>query len=387
MPYAASHSTAENAGRAVQEICEGVAGRLQGTTPDLSFLFVQHDQADQFEKIAAQVHESTRSRHLLACTAESIVANELEIESGPAVSLWSAVLPGARIESFHVEFENTPDGPICAGLPDLSTDGTESGAVLALGDPFSCDVDVLIARLADDLPGTPLIGGMASGGMAPGENLLSWNGAVVSGGGIGAIVRGGPRIESVVSQGCRPIGSTMVITRADRNIIFELGGKPALAQLEATYAALPERDRELIRQGLHLGIVMDEHKPAFSRGDFLIANVLGADRDVGAVAIGKLIRAGQTVQFHVRDAETADEDLRYLLSGRVQPAVGDRGALLFTCNGRGSRLFPEPNHDAGVLRELCGAIPVAGFFAQGELGPVGGRNYIHGFTASVALFG
>jgi small ligand-binding sensory domain FIST len=194
-------------------------------------------------------------------------------------------------------------------------------------------------------------------------------------------------VQSIVSQGCRPIGSTFVVTKAEQNVLFELGGKPALARLEETYAGLSERDRQLIRQGLHLGFVMDEYKSSFSRGDFLIANVLGADRDTGAMAIGHLIRTGQTVQFHVRDAQTADEDLRHLLAeDRPAGLSPPGGALLFTCNGRGTRLFSEPNHDSGLLRELCGPIPTAGFFAQGELGPVGGRNYIHGFTASIALF-
>jgi small ligand-binding sensory domain FIST len=261
------------------------------------------------------------------------------------------------------------------------------GRVLVLADPFSCSVETLISRLDDDFPGLPLLGGMASGGAGPGENRLGWNGQEVAGGGVGVVIRGGPRVRSVVSQGCRPIGTTFVVTKSDRNVVFELGGKTALARLEETYAGLSEEDRRLIRHGLHMGIAMDEYKPAFARGDFLIANVLGADRDTGAMAIGNLIRTGQTVQFHVRDAESADEDLRHLLSaGLPADRPSPQAALLFSCNGRGTRIFPEPNHDAGVIRELCGTIPVAGFFAQGELGPVGGRNYIHGFTASIALF-
>jgi small ligand-binding sensory domain FIST len=237
------------------------------------------------------------------------------------------------------------------------------------------------------LPGVPLIGGMAGGGAGPEENRLLLNDRGLVSGGVGAILRGGPKVHSIVSQGCRPIGSTFVVTKVENNVILELGGKPALSRLEQTYAGLSEEDRHLIRKGLHVGIAMSEFKQTFSRGDFLISNVLGADRESGAVAIGNFVRMGQTVQFHIRDADTADEDLRQLLAAQSPLMAGRRkGALLFSCNGRGTQLFPKPDHDTGVIQELCGPLPLAGVFAQGELGPVGNRNYIHGFTASIALF-
>jgi small ligand-binding sensory domain FIST len=228
---------------------------------------------------------------------------------------------------------------------------------------------------------------MASGGAGPGENRLLLNGQGLLSGGVGAILRGGPQVHSIVSQGCRPIGSTFIVTKVENNVILELGGKPALSRLEQTYAGLSEEDRHLIRKGLHVGIAMNEFKQTFSRGDFLISNVLGADRESGAVAIGNFVRTGQTVQFHIRDADTADEDLKQLLAAHSTNVAGKpRGALLFSCNGRGTQLFPKPDHDTGVIQQVCGPLPLAGFFAQGELGPVGDRNYIHGFTASIALF-
>lgn len=387
MPFAAACSQSEDCHQALDEVCREAAAQLPGGTPDLSLLFVSRDHLAAFESLIPAFVKATGTRHLLACTADSLVAGDLEIEAGPAISLWCGILPGAELESFHVQFERTPDGPICSGLPDPPASVDDIRAVLLLADPFSCAVDTLIARLEDDLPGIPLIGGMAAGGAGPGENRLGWNDGQVTSGGVGVIIRGGPRIQSVVSQGCRPIGSTFVITKAEQNVVFELGGKTALSRLEETYAGLSERDRKLIRHGLHLGIAMDEYKPAFARGDFLIANVLGADRDSGAMAIGHLIRPGQTVQFHVRDSQTADEDLRHMIALSLTPGTPPpASALLFTCNGRGTHLFSQPNHDAGLLAELCGPLPTAGFFAQGELGPVGGRNYIHGFTASIALF-
>jgi small ligand-binding sensory domain FIST len=176
------------------------------------------------------------------------------------------------------------------------------------------------------------------------------------------------------------------VTRSNRNIVNELGGRPALEQLNTLYRDSGPAEQQLIQKGLHLGLAMSEYRESFGRGDFLIGNIVGADRETGAVALGNLVRTGQTVQFHVRDASTADEDLRTLLSGSLESGPAS-GGLLFSCNGRGTRMFPKPHHDATAIRDLAGEIPLAGFFAQGELGPIDGQNYIHGFTASVALFG
>jgi small ligand-binding sensory domain FIST len=386
MPYAASFSSNADPREATKEICRDCLGQLTQAKPDLVLVFISPTHTASFSTVIESVREQTQCRHLLACTGETIVGGAREIETGPAISLWCAVLPGARIETFHITYEQTPDGPICEGLPEPRGDA-DLRAILMLADPFTCAANHLIDRLDDDFPGVPLLGGMASGGTGPATNRLAVDGTVHESGGVGAIIAGGPLVRSVVSQGCRPIGGSFVVTAADRNVMLGLGGMPALARLEETYASLSEEDRKLIRHGLHVGVAMDERKEAFGRGDFLIANVLGADRGTGAVAIGAMIRTGQTVQFHVRDAETADEDLRELLSLLPSPAAaGTRGALLFSCNGRGTRMFPAPDHDAAAIQKLCGPLPLAGFFAQGELGPVAGRNYIHGFTASVALF-
>ncbi|MBS0266780.1 MAG: FIST C-terminal domain-containing protein [Planctomycetes bacterium] len=387
MPYAAHCSQTENTSRAIAEVAGSVAAQLGGTEPDLSFLFATRDHIANCQTLAQQAAAITGSKVLLGCTGESIATGGVEIESGSALSMWSAVLPGAELEPFHVTFEQTPDGPICSGFPESTGDSAAARAVFLLADPFSCAIDALLDRFADEWPGFPVMGGMASGASAPSENRLFYQNSDLEQGAVGVIIRKGPQIQSVVSQGCRPIGLTFIVTKVQDNVVLELGGKTALSRLEQTYAGLSEDDRHLIRKGLHLGVVMDEHKPVFTRGDFLISNVLGADRESGAIAIGNYVRVGQTVQFHVRDSETADEDLRHLLTVcRDKKSQRPGGALLFSCNGRGTRLFSQPNHDAGVIQELCGPLPLAGFFAQGELGPVGGRNYIHGFTASVALF-
>lgn len=388
MKCSASHSRDADLATAIDHVCCQVKKELGESPPDLSFLFVSHEHAGGFESLAGQVQERLGSRVLLGCTGETIVGGHEEIESGPALSLWSAVLPETEVEAFRLEFSRTSDGVICDGFPPSLSEGMlDVRAVIALGDPFSTVPDSIIERLADDLPGTPLIGGMASGGDGPGENRLFFDSEVVHEGAVGVFLRGGPLIRSVVSQGCRPIGHPFVVTAAEENIVIQLGGRPAMQQLRDMVADLNDRDQQLLQRGPHLGIVMNEFQESFARGDFLISNVIGVRPDDDALAIGNLVRVGQTVQFHVRDAQTAHEDLEQLLAtDRESHGSPPRAGLLFSCNGRGTRLFPEPNHDAGVIQQSCGPIPLAGFFAQGELGPVGQSNHIHGFTASVALF-
>jgi small ligand-binding sensory domain FIST len=231
------------------------------------------------------------------------------------------------------------------------------------------------------------MGGLASGGLRLRQSRLFLDGRVLPGGAVGAHL---PRAEvhPLVAQGCRPVGDPYTVTRAEANMIFELGGRPPLARLQELAAALPARDRELLARGVQVGLVMDEYRAEPRQGDFLIRGIAGAEPDSGAIAVGDGVEVGQTVQFHVRDADSADEDLRRTLERESTALAGRQaaGALLFTCNGRGSRLFAEPDHDAALLAKMRGEIPVAGFFCAGELGPVGGQNFLHAFTASIALF-
>jgi small ligand-binding sensory domain FIST len=225
----------------------------------------------------------------------------------------------------------------------------------------------------------PVIGGLASVGMSPGLNRLALDDEVFSDGGVGVLLDG---VETVVSQGCRPVGNPMIVTSADGNLVVELAGRSAIERLEQLLGEITAEERALLTGGgIHLGIVADEHQPAFARGDFLVRNVVGADRERGALAVGATPEVGTTVQFHLRDAASADEDLRELLAGRDAA-----GALLFTCNGRGRRLFGVPDHDARLVADLTPGRAVAGMFCAGEIGPIGGRSFLHSFTASVLLF-
>jgi small ligand-binding sensory domain FIST len=387
MPFAASLSRATNTSDAIRSVMEEVRGALRGAEPDISFLFVNHAHQDAFSQLASRICEATGTKMLIGCTGETIVGGDQEIESGPALSLWSAILPGARVEPFAANFERTVDGIVTSGLPSFSNEEPDLRAVFLLADNFSSAPHTVLDHVDAEAPGVPVLGGMASGGHRAGENRLFYNSHEVRHGAIGLIIRGGPPIRSVVSQGCRPVGTHYVVTRAEGNVVHALGGLPPVQRIQELYDHLSERDAGLVRMGLHLGLAMSEYQDRFERGDFLISNLIGADAETGSIAIGAPVRVGQTVRFHVRDAETADEDLRGLLDAdRAAQLTRPQAGLLFSCNGRGTRLFSQPNHDAAAVQKVAGPIPLTGFFAQGELGPISGRNFLHGFTASIALF-
>jgi len=254
-------------------------------------------------------------------------------------------------------------------------------------DPFTFPAGDLLAHLNQHVPGAVVMGGMASGGLRSGESLLFLDDQVITSGAVGAHLPGAG-IHPLVAHGCRPIGDPYTVTEADGNLIIELGGRPPLARLQDLATALPVQEQELLARGVHLGIVIDEYRTEPGQGDFLVRGIAGADPESGAIAVGGELEVGQTVQFHVRDARSADEDLRRTLE-REAAVLGGRpaaGALLFTCTGRGTHMFAEPDHDTGLLAQALGQIPVAGFFCDGELGPVGGQNFLHTFTASIALF-
>jgi len=324
---------------------------------------------------------------LIGGTVEGVLAGSVERERGRAVVVWLARLPQAAIVPLALEYRQTPDGGSFVGWPsDVDKRWPDNATLLLLADPFSFPVDRLIAQIAEDHPGLPIVGGMLSGAAEPGRNVLVLNSHTYDSGAVGVLLGGGVRVRPIVSQGCRPIGRTFVITKAEENILIELGGKPALERLREVYGELEEGDRQLVRTSLHVGRVASEYQERFEQGDFLVRNVIGADPDSGVIAVGDTLRVGQTMQFHVRDAETAHADLTTLLAAYPSTQPAPIGGLVFTCNGRGSRLFSTPNHDAACLQEQFAGLPAAGFFAQGEIGPIGTQNCLHGFTASIALF-
>jgi small ligand-binding sensory domain FIST len=388
MSFAAALSTAPETSQAVEEAATRALRLLDGA-PQLALAFFSPHHNDAAEELARRLQEQLGKCCLLGCSGEAVVGNDQEIEGAPAFSLWLGRWPdGVTLTPFHLMLEDTPDGYSLLGWPDALTGADPAHAtLLVLADPFTFPTDAFLHQVNEDHRGVRVVGGLASGGRAPGQCQVILGGQVLNSGAAGVLLQGPARIRTIVSQGCRPIGHHLVVTRAHENIIEELGGQAPLARLQQLWKELSPRDRQLFQQGLHVGRVISEYQDRFEHGDFLVRNVIGVDQETGALAITDQVRIGQTVQFHVRDAETADEDLHALLrkdAGAHPNRPG--GALLFTCNGRGTRLFSQPHHDARAIRKEAGALPLAGFFAQGELGPIGGQNFIHGFTASVVLF-
>ncbi|MCI0681823.1 MAG: FIST C-terminal domain-containing protein [Gemmataceae bacterium] len=387
MPFLSLLSTGGDTDQALSDILGQVRDAWTGAV-DVALVFFTPQHLAAADKIAEAL-APLQARALLGCPGETVVGNEREIEQGPALCLWLGRWAHPIVATpFHLAIEQTSEGYSLLGWPDELVDATPAESlILAVADPFTFPTDDFLSQINDENPGLRVVGGMASGAREPGVHRLIIGNRVLVEGAAGVLLQGPIACRSVVSQGCRPIGKPLVITKARDNIIEELGGKPALAQIQQLWQELIPRDQQLVQQGLHVGRVINEYQETFQRGDFLVRNVIGLERGTGAVAITDRVRVGQTVQFHVRDAASADEDLRLLLrqgvnAGASKPA----GALLFSCNGRGTRLFEQPHHDAAAIQQEIGPLPLAGFFAQGELGPVGGQNFIHGFTASVALF-
>jgi small ligand-binding sensory domain FIST len=351
--------------------------------PSLAVLFASAHFLAVAEDLVAAITELAGPLPLIGCVGEAVAGGAREVESQPAVSLWLGAGLGP-VETFAMEYIRTPSGGAYGGY---RFPRETAGAHLLICDPFTFPADGLLAHLNEQVPGAVVMGGMASAALRPRQSRLFLDDRVLSSGAVGVHLPHA-EVHPLVAQGCRPIGDAYIITQAEGNVIRELGGRPPLVRLREMAAALPSRDQELLAQGLQLGLLIDEYRAEPGQGDFLIRGVVGADPDSGAIAVGDEIQVGQTVQFHVRDAESADEDLRRALERESAALDGRRpaGALLFTCNGRGSRLFTEPDHDTGLIAAVLGDIPVAGFFCAGELGPVGGQNFVHTFTASIALF-
>jgi len=344
--------------------------------PDLAMVFVTPVHAPVISEIVETVNATLRPASMLGCAAVSVVGGEREVERGPGISLWAGRT--GPVTPFHLTVAQSPDGLTFTGWPESIPD--DASALLLLPDPFTFPTDDLLRRMEEDRPGLPVVGGMASAARAPGGNRLVIDDRVVTAGAVGAFLGPAVEVTTVVSQGCRPVGSPFVVTRAEHNIVYELAGRSAVERLQEVAAGLSDEDRELLADLVQIGRVIDEKKLDFGPGDFLVRGVVGADPNSGALRVGDIVDVGSTAQFQVRDATTADQELRRMVDGRSADS-----ALVFTCNGRGTHLFPQPDHDAMVVSEGLAGAPVAGMFCAGELGPIGGHNFMHGFTASVVL--
>lgn len=382
--YAAALSVHPVAFEAAGAVAGELLEQLDGERPDLLVCFASRHHSGAFDDIARGLRAILEPDVLVGATAHSIAGGPREVEDEPGLSVWAADWGGGHGRGFALDVARQVDaqgnaGVVVGGWPrDLEAGST----LLLLADPFSLPVAELLAQCNENLPGVRVIGGLASAGMMPEGNRLALDDAIVRSGAVGVVLPPAVGVRTLVSQGCRPVGSPFTVTKAEGNVVFELGGQRAIARLEELVALADDQERALLAHGLHVGVVVDEHKTRFERGDFLVRAVLAADHRSGTITVGDEITVGQVLQFHVRDADAADDDLRALLS----PCPVPSGALLFTCTGRGRALFGARDHDTGVVEELFGPLPLAGAFCAGEIGPIAGRNFLHSFTASLALF-
>lgn len=384
MRFAVALSKAAETESAARVVAEDIRTQLHAAPIDLACAFFSAHHAAEADLLVHVLTETLRPSLLIGCSGEGVIAGAEELETVPAVTVWAAVLPDVNLHPLRSSFSPTYDQFQLSGWPRPEA---ETASFLMLADPFTVPVQDMLRVLEERYPGAKVVGGLAGGGQEAGMNRLILNDQVLDDGLVGVRLSGAVDIRPIISQGCRLIGERFVVTRAERNVIHELGGLSALERLQAVFASLPEEDRERAHRALHLGIVIDEHRNRFERGDFLIRNLLGADRTTGAISIGDVVREGQTVQFHLRDRQSAADDLNLLLAtDRARHRYPPLSGLLFSCCGRGQGLFGRPNHDAATTRERLGPIPIAGFFAQGEIGPIGNRSFLHGYTASLALF-
>ena len=369
-------------GSAVDAAMDARAG-LGGRPADLAVVFVAGAHVTAAEATLEGVHEALAPEAVVGCGAGGVLGGRREVEGGTAVAVWAAALGDGTAETFHAVAEQRGEGIAIHGFPHL--DGADAAILIA--DPYTFPTDAVLHDLAARAPGVPVVGGLASARAGAEGALLLHQDDVVGGGAVGVRLDG-VELLPCVSQGAAPVGPELTITAAEGNVISELAGRPALEKLREVILDLPVRERDLVTRGPLLGVVIDGGKPDYLQGDFLVRGFVGADADAGTIAVGAPVRAGQVVRLHARDADSADRDLREALGLRREALGGatPAGALVFTCNGRGRAMFGSSDHDAETIGDALGDVPAAGFFAAGEIGPVGGESFLHGFTATVGVF-
>jgi small ligand-binding sensory domain FIST len=356
---------------------------LEGGRADIACVFASGSHLAAPEATLEGVHEALAPAVLAGCGAGGVLGDGREVERGTAVAVWAAALGEGSAEAFHLDVVPGPDSIAIGGLPELD----EATCVVLLPDPYSFPTDLVLAELAQRAPGVPVLGGIASARTLDGNAALFLGDGLCDDGAVG-VAFSGVEVLPCVSQGAAPVGPELTVTAAEGHVIRELAGRPALETLRQTIEELAPADQVLVASGLLLGIVIDGGKPEYEQGDFLVRGVIGADPEAGTLTVGARVQEGTVVRLHARDAASADRDLRDALGLRREALGGSvpAGALVFSCNGRGEGMFGMRDHDALALDEELDGAPAAGFFAAGEIGPVGGDSFLHGFTATVAVF-
>jgi small ligand-binding sensory domain FIST len=373
----------------LREWAEKLRAQLGTRSVSLGLVFMSPNFFPHAQATLEILRVHARIPLLAGCSSTSLVAGSREIEDATGIVLALYSLPGAELKGFRftqTQVEET-DGqnywPLESGIEPKHSNGW-----LAFIDPFHLDAEGWIRSWNESYAPLPVFGGLASGIFSEQATQVYLNGEVFDDGGVAISVGGGVKLSGVISQGCTPIGDTWTLTRVEHNLIHQIANRPAYAVLADTVQKLSPADQQKSRGNLFIGLVVNEYLDEFHRGDFLVRQLIGGDPNSGVLAVGALPRAGQTMQFHRRDAAAATEDMDELLE-RAKEEIGVAtiyGGCLCCCNGRGKNLFGQPNHDAELVQKEFGPIGLAGFYGNGEIGPVGEKNYLHGFTASLALF-
>ena len=325
---------------------------------------------------------------LAGCSSAGLIAGAREFENANGLALALYSLPGAELRGVRFTQPQVEEAKGAYWHLETGVEPQHTNGWLVFIDPFHLDAENWIRGWNEAYAPLPVFGGLASGVPADPTTQVYLNGDVFEDGGVAISVGGGVKLAGVISQSCTPIGESWTLTRVEKNLIHHIGNRPAYAVLEETFKQLPPAEQQKARGNLLIGLVVNEYCENFHRGDFLVRQLIGADLNSGVLAVGALPRAGQMMQFQRRDAAAATEDMNELLA-RAREQLGGAtiyGGCLCCCNGRGQGLFGVPDHDAGLVQKQLGPFGVAGFFGNGEIGPVGGKNYLHGFTASLALF-
>ena len=388
MKWASAISESENVEEAVSECAESIKS-IVGNSPDLVFVFPSFNFSGQFKDISNALSKHFENSVIMGCSGNGVIGAGREVEHTPGFAMCAAELPEVEITPFHISDSDLPDGddPPNKWENVLGVSRESHPNFVLLADPFSVRGENLLMGMDYAYPDCKIVGGLASGGTQPGSNALYLNNITYDHGIAGVALSGNIEINTIVAQGCKPIGSLSRITKCERNILQELDGRSPFDILGETYNDLNEADQKLFQNSLFLGVVMDPFESSPGIGDFLIRNIVGANPDAGQLAVGQMLREGQLVQFHLRDAQTSTENLSNMLDEYQSTSFGpETGALMFSCLGRGKYLYEEPDHDTDLFREKIGDLPLTGFFCNGEIGPVSGSTFLHGYTSSFGIF-
>ena len=363
--------------------------RLPAPRVSLGLVFMSPPFFDHAAPVLEILQVHAQIPLLVGCSSQGLIAGAEEVEDDAGLVLGLYHLPDAEMKAcrFSQEQVEEANGP-AYWHAETGVELDAANGWLVFADPFHLDADTWLKSWNEAYAPAPVLGGLASGDLTERRTQVYLNGDVFEEGGVAVCFGGEAKLAGVISQGCTPIGETWTITKTDRNLIYQIGNRPAYQVLLETFNGLPSDEQKNARGNLFVGLVINEYLEEFQRGDFLVRNLLGADPSSGCIAVGAFPRLGQTMQFQRRDATAANEDLTALL-GTTKKNLGNStiyGGCLCCCNGRGHRLFGRPSHDAALIQKQLGPLGLAGFFCNGEIGPVGDRNFLHGYTASLALF-